>query len=131
MPEEFQLQISDAGAGTLAVEVLENIVYLPDTMAAMFDCTYYAVANLHLLMGLEPPPIERMKLLWQAYDPSDGVTTAEAMAILCELNVPGLVAVGCIPHGLTAKDVFPPLMEAGWHLLKHQTAMIAGRVSPT
>jgi hypothetical protein len=39
------------------------------------------------------------------------------LALLCELNVPGLVALACIPHGLTAKDVLPLLMDAGWQLL--------------
>jgi hypothetical protein len=118
MPEEIQMrQMTAELPAPLAVEVMENIVYQPDTLEAMYDCTYYAVANLHLLMGLEPPPLERMKLLWQPQDPTGGVTTPEALALLCELNLPATIAISFIPHGLTAKDVLPPLLDDGWFLL--------------
>ena len=110
MSEALQVE-----APLVPVEILENIIYQPDD--ALTDCAYYATANLCVRLGMPAPPIWRMKALWKPHDWRDGVTTPEALAILCELNVPGLCAIGFIPHGLTARDVIPPLLEAGWQLL--------------
>src|SRR5262249_13253329 len=46
-----------------------------------------------------------------------GLNIAQLAAILAELGFPGTVAIGFIPHGYTARDVFPALMDSGFHLL--------------
>ena len=81
------------------------------------DCVYFAMQNLYVRCGLEPPTIDRMKDVVISPDPYVGLGPVQQMTMLTEMGFPGAVAIGFIPHGQTARDTFPRLMRQGWHLL--------------
>lgn len=81
------------------------------------DCGLYALINLYLVCGLQPPTVEAMHaILAQQYvtDPYNLGTPPELqLLLLAEMQFPRLVSCAWIPPNLTARDCFPPLIDAG------------------
>lgn len=104
-------------SATVAVEndIASRIICQPSDKIDL--CAYYAIINLYVKCGLEPPTIERMLDIWSPRPGGEGIGTLEQMAVLMELGFPSMVALGIIPRGLTARDVFPPLLDVGISLL--------------
>ncbi|HKQ03826.1 MAG TPA: hypothetical protein VJ464_01745 [Blastocatellia bacterium] len=100
-------------------ELASRVIIQPDSTDAGIVglCAFYASMNLYVLLGLEPPPLERMLDLAPAVGDDGGLSVFGQMMLLSELNFPGLVGLGVIPHGQTARDTLPPLLDAGARLL--------------
>jgi hypothetical protein len=81
------------------------------------DCAFYALINLHISLGLEPPTMERMREISRtSYLTAPhhlGLTIFQQMYILGALEFPLPMAVGAVPRVMEAQDFFPGLMDAG------------------
>ena len=104
----------EVGARVTLEQIAGKAISQPDTAVA--DCAYYAVMNLYVRCGLEPPTIERMRAALEPADPDAGLTMLEVFALLGALDFPGLVCMGVIPPTLPAR-VIGGLMMAGWCLM--------------
>jgi hypothetical protein len=107
--------MSAAGIDSLIKEVASKVITQPLEQVA--DCAYFALQNLYVRCGLEPPTIQRMKDVVISPDPFIGIGPVQIMTMLTEMAFPGIVALAIVPHGSTARDVFPALMASGWRLL--------------
>jgi hypothetical protein len=98
-----------------------------------FSCLYYAVMNLFVWAGTDPPSFERMQALItqtlgetaaRVDEPEDraewsgiGLNLMHALALLHEFEFPRLAALTRIPKRKTARDLFPRLLDTGHGIL--------------
>lgn len=84
-------------------------------------CTFYALLNLYVWAGLEPPDVGHMLgLARQMYTASPeymGLRPADQFLLLHELRFPLLASLAVMPPGLSARECFPPLLDAGCGLV--------------
>ncbi len=74
------------------------------------DCGLYALMNLYVWAGLEPPTVESIQRLAPA---GTAVTTIDQLKILAELHFPAVLSFGVMSAQQSARDCFPPLIDIG------------------
>ena len=84
-------------------------------------CGYYALINLCLVRGVEPPTFERLEALQRLCVQYDGdrarvglgLLPMDQLRLLTALNFPAFCAVGAIPAFMSARNIFDTLLKAG------------------
>lgn len=98
-----------------------------------FSCLYYAVLNFFVWVGADPPALADLLACVRSNlgegaarvdVPEDteewarmGLNIGAALALLGEFEFPRVLALGFLPKGKTARDVFPALLSQGYGVL--------------
>jgi hypothetical protein len=107
--------LTNAGRRSVPVEQIRRQLH-PEK-----DCGFYAIQNLYVWAGLEPPTIAAMHgLCREQYMTAPehlGIRSADQLSLLYELRFPLVVAFGVMPPEQSARDCFPHFLDEGCALL--------------
>ena len=89
------------------------------------DCGLYALQNLYVWAGLEPPEVDVVR---RALAPAAaGVSLIGMFEVLTGTRFPRFVSLGVVPAHLGARELFPALLDAGCALLVQFVYQVNGR----